>query len=244
MNRPRLLWTLILTFCALSCSDQGQHPVYLEITSLSPAPNASRVDKGTYIVIEFNSPVHHAEFDKIRLRYVDDTASIPNYVGCGLTPPETPTACVGPFIWKPGRTVEVTIPKTITDILGRRLKSDYVYRFTIARDTVPFRVVDSFPRQGDTLSLSSRSFWDGFVVFSDYYALPQGLPVTITPPAEVYPLYLAICDTRGVPTRTMLFGIRNMQPHAYYELRVAREVRDYEGEILEQDYRIGFYTKP
>lgn len=105
-----------------SCKDAGELVEYLEVTSLHPARDSVDVDKAAVIGIGLNRAVRVSEASKIQLRYVNDTSSINYYAGCGLTPPEVYYLCVGPFIWKPGRTVEVIIPQDLSDPEGRTLK--------------------------------------------------------------------------------------------------------------------------
>lgn len=155
----------------------------------------------------------------IQVRYVDDTDTVPSYTGCGITPPETPPACVGPFIWKPGKSVEVTIPTTITDVLGRGLKRDFVYRFTIAPDTVPFQILDSRPRPV-TLSLRAcNTTCLPLCVSVTTRSCPISL-LTITPPAEIFMSGVIAVDGKGTPTNLAHFAIRNMQSGAYYEITI------------------------
>ncbi len=243
MNRTNTFLAMLFLSCAAACVDHGRLPVYLHVTSVRPAPNERNVDKGRYVVIGFSNNVHWSEFNKIHVRYVDDTAALPSYTGCGLVPPESPTACVGPFIWKPGRTVEVVIPNTITDVLGNRMKEDVVVRFEIARDTLPFQLVDSRPRHGDTISIGSSPFWPGHLQFSDYMSLRDSV-LTTTPSGHLAHCAAVVNDTRQTPTNIACFSLVNLRPGLSYEITVPQGIRDYEGEMLMQEYRIRFYTKP
>ena len=120
------LWIACLTLAALSCTDQGNVVNYLEVLEVNPAPNSSGVDKAALVSVHFDRNVSVNEAAKILLRYVDGTDPVNSYAGFGLTPPLVTWLAVGPFIWKPGRTVEVTIPKEIADPNGNALKQSIV----------------------------------------------------------------------------------------------------------------------
>jgi len=244
MKAHALLLGIIVGLSSFSCNDQGEIPEYVEITSLQPAPNEENVDKARYIIVRLNRVVHVSQAGKIRLRYVNDTTTINGPTYCGLTPEEVDELCAGPFIWKPGRTVEVTIPKRITDPKGRTMERDVVYRFSIARDTVPFQLVTSVPRQGDTISLSGFPYGvQGTFTFNDYMRLRDSV-LTITSPARIHSAIEVIIEGRMTPRRTARFLMENLSPGSTYEIVVPRQIQDYEGEMLLQEYRIVFHTRP
>lgn len=229
--------------CALiGCNDQGEIPEYVEILSLRPGPNETNVDKGRFVQIELSRPVPVSQAAKIRFRYIGDTSTIVNNTYCGLTPPEVRHLCAGPFIWKPGRTVEVTLPKTITDIEGRTPERDFVYRFTIAQDTAPFRLVSSVPANGDTITLPATPYTSGKLTFNDYVHVPNGV-LTITPPARIHPGVLITVDGRETPQRDVHFALQDLSPASTYEIIVPAQIVDYEGDFLSHEYRIVFYTR-
>jgi len=231
--------------CSLlfSCKDTGKVLEYLEVTSLTPSPNSVNVDKGTVIGIDLNRRVNVFEGRKIHMRYVNDTSTINYFSGCGLTPLEAEHFCTGPFIWKPGRIVEVTIPQDLSDSEGRRLREPLVYRFSIAADTIPFQLINSLPQTGDTISLGTSAWWYGSLTFSDYLFLRDSV-LTIGPSAEIHNAPVAIIDSREIPFKIARFALRNLQPGVTYTLTVPNQITDCEGEALPQDYILVFHTKP
>ncbi len=235
-----LLPVIILALSVFSCKDQGEIPEYVEVTSLRPAPNEVNVDKGTYIRIGLNRAVHVSQAGKIQLRYVNDTSAINNFTYCGYTPPEVNLLCAGPFIWKPGRIVEVTIPKDISDPEGRMMKEDFVYLFSIARDTIAFRLVSSLPLQNDSVT---APIIFGILTFSDYLYMPDSV-LTINPPAQLRILRVIVEDGRNGPSSVVGFSASNLEPRRTYEITVPRQIKDYEGETLPQDYWLVFHTRP
>ena len=242
MKNTTLLFVLVLWF--VSCKDQGENPQYIGVVGMNPAQNELNVDKGRFITIEFDRDLHRIEFERIRLRYVDDTTTILNYVGCGLTPSEVRTTCLGPFIWKPGKTVEVFIPRTLSDPAGHGMKEDLTYRFSIAHDSVPFQLIGSRPRHGDTISVSAFPYgYHGQLTFDDYLP-PHDSILTITPPARIHSSIRIIVDGRNTPERALYFVLENLSANARYEIVIPQHIRDYEGETLPQAYRVVFYTKP
>lgn len=226
----------------MSCSDRGVVPEYIEVLSTQPAPNETQVDKGRFIQIALSRPVHVSEAGKIQLRYVDDTSSINNITYCGFTPEEVEHLCAGPFIWKPGRTVEVTLPRTIADPEGRTLRRDFVYRFTIARDTIPFRLVSSVPADGDTISLGTSSYVGGMLTFTDYTFIDQGV-LSITSPARICTSAFIVVDGRETPRSDVHFSMTDLSPGGTYEILIPTRISDYEGETLPHEYRIVFHTR-
>lgn len=232
-----------IILCALiGCNDQGEIPEYIEILSLRPGPNETNVDKGRFVQIELSRPVPVSQAPKIRFRYIGDTSTIINNTYCGLTPPEVRHLCAGPFIWKPGRTVETIIPKEIADSEGRTMEQAFTYRFTIAQDTEPFQLVSSVPAHGDTITLPASPYASGKLTFNDYAFVEQGV-LTITPPARIHTGVLVIVDGRQTPDRDVHFSLENLSPGAMYEILVPAYITDYEGETLQQEYRILFHTR-
>ena len=245
MTQTTLLCALLLLLIpSLSCVDQGSIVEYLEITELQPAPNETNVDKATLVSVHLNREVNMSEAGKMRMRYIDDTSAVRNYPGFGLTPPLVPYLLNGPFIWLPGRTVEVTIPKTISDSEGRTLREDFVYRFSIAPDST-FRLAGSMPQQGDTITLSANPYVYGMLTFSDYMILSDSvLSITPAPPATIHASLYLLVDGRDTPQRTAPFSMKNLSPGSTYEITIPAYIKDYEGETLPQDYRIVFHTRP
>lgn len=233
---------LLLTLGSLSCTDQGEDPQYIEIVSLQPSPHSRAINKAALVSMELNREVDLHQAEKITMRYVDDTAAVGNYPGWGLMPPLVKHLSSGPFIWKPGRTVEVIIPKTISDPEGHSMRSDIVFRFTIADDSL-FQLASSIPTSGDTISLGSFQRWVGQLSFTDYLYLRDSV-LTITPPARIYVGRVIATDGRSGPLSFAHFVIEGMVSNSRYEITVPREIRDHEGETLPQDYRIAFHTKP
>lgn len=233
---------LLACLAMLSCSDLGELPRYLEVTALSPAPNATNVDKAAIVMIHFNSPVHVSEAEKIHLRYVDDSAAVNYYAGCGLTPPEVTEICTGPFIWKPGRTVDVTIPSDLADIEGRTVRESVSYRFVIAED-VPFQLAASVPRNGDTVSVGAFGSTFGHLQFSDYLSLRDST-LTIEPEGIIHLLTVVFDYGRMMPTSGVAFVVSGLEVDRSYTIVVPGLISDYEGETLPQDYRIVFHTRP
>ncbi len=242
LKTPVLIIILALSF--FSCKDQGEVPEYVEIISLRPAPNEVNVDKGATIGIGLNRLVNHSESEKVQLRYVGDTATIQSYTGCGHAPPQVNAFCAGPLIWKPGKTVEVVVPKTLTDLEGHSMKEDFVYRFSIASDTIPFQLTTTQPQQNDTISLRSQTRISGSLTFSDYTPMLRDSVLTITPPARIYACAIVSTGARSTPSNFFCFSVENIQPNATYEITIPRRIKDYEGETLPQDYRLVFHTKP
>jgi hypothetical protein len=234
----------LLITAALSCSDQGDVVNFLEVVDLTPAPNSTNVDKARYVTVHFNRGVGRDQSRLVQLRYVDDTSSVNCYAGCGMTPFVDGRLCTGPFLWKPGRTVEVTIPTEVSDPEGNSLRQSLTYRFTVARDTLPFDLVDARPAQNDTFSLSTNpSILFGSLTFNDYTFVRESV-LTIDPPATLWMSVLVICDGRYTPFRQAWFTIRNLQPYTTYTITVPRTIQDYEGETLPSDRYIVFHTKP
>jgi len=147
-------------------------------------------------------------------------------------------------MWKPGRIVEMTIPKEISDPEGNSLRQALTYRFTIARDTVPFDVISSLPVQNDTISLSAHpSYVSGSLTFNDYVYVRDSV-LTINPPATLSMTRFVVCEGRDSPVRSAWFSVRNLQPYTTYTITVPRTIRDYEGEMLACEHHIVFHTKP
>lgn len=235
---------LVLSLCFVSCKDQSEIPEYVEIVSVSPAPNEHNVDKARLVSVRLNLQVEPGQSEKISMRYVDDTSAVRNYPGGGFTPPLIELLTNGPFIWKPGRTVEATIPKTIGDPEGRMIKEDFTFRFMIARDTIPFLLAGSQPRNSDTVSLSASPYgyvW-GTLTFNDYLTIRDSI-LTITPPAKIR-VAVRTLEGRNSPEKIIGFVMENLSANSRYEITVPQQIKDYEGETLPQDYRIVFYTKP
>jgi hypothetical protein len=246
MNNTLLhLSVLLLTMIVgLSCNDQGDVVNYLEIIDVQPAPNSTQVDKAATVIVRLNRGVALDQGEKIQLRYIDDTASVRSYSWCGMTPPINEWMCTGPFIWKPGKTVEVTIPKEISDPEGNLLKQSLIYRFTIAQDTVPFDLVSTQPAQGDTFSIGvSPRILFGSLTFNDYTVVREST-LTINPQATLWMSGRIIVDGRDGPTRLAWFTVRDMQPFTTYTITVPRTINDFEGETLSHDYHLVFHTKP
>ena len=235
------LWIACLTLAALSCTDQGNVVNYLEVLEVNPAPNASGVDKAALVSVRFDRNVSVNEAAKIQLRYADGTDPVNSYPGSGLTPPLVPWLAVGPFIWKPGRVVEVTIPKEIADANGNTLKQSIVYRFTTARDTVPFDLVDTQPTQNGTISLGGFAL--GSLTFNDYVHVPDSI-LTIDPPATLHMNPFVIADGRNSPLRMAPFLMSDLQPNTTYTITIPASIADYEGQTLPHDYHLVFHTVP
>ncbi len=227
----------------LSCKDQGDVVDHVELVEVQPAPDATGVDKASVVYVRFDRGVDWSEAAKIRIRYVDDTSHVDSYPGCGLTPPITALLCVGPFIWKPGQTVEVTIPKEITDFEGNVLGQPFTYRFTTARDTVPFDLVETRPALNDTVSIGTFHNLFGMLRFSDYLYVGDSV-LTIDPPATVHISVSIIIDGRNGPQRTVHFFIEDLQPFLTYTLTLPRNIADYEGETLPGERHVVFHTTP
>ena len=227
----------------LSCKDQGDLVDHLRLLEVVPSPGATAVDKGEVIHVRFDRGVQWNEAAKIRMRYLDDTSQVNSYSGCGLVPPIVDLLCVGPFIWKPGRTVEVTIPKEMADPEGNTLEESFTFRFTTARDTVPFDVVATLPAQDDTVSIGMFADLFGMLRFSDYVHIADSV-LTIDPPATVIVTIAVIIEGRNGPEREVRFWVRDLQPFVTYTITIPARVTDYEGQTLPGDRHLVFHTKP
>lgn len=227
----------------LSCKDQGDVVDHVRLVEVQPSPDATGVDKASVIHILFDRGIQWTEAARIQIRYVDDTSQVNSYSGCGLVPPIADLLCVGPFIWKPGRTVEVTIPKEITDLEGNTLGQPFTYRFTTARDTVPFDLVETRPVENDTVSVSASHHLFGMLRFSDYVFLGDSV-LTLVPPATLHIGGMVISDSRNGPLRSVYFSIADLQPFLTYTLTLPSSIADYEGQTLPGERRVVFHTKP
>jgi len=118
--RPLRPLTAGLALALLSCGDQGQNIPYLEILDVSPAPSAQGVDKAAPVIIHLDRDVEIHQAYRIRFRYLDGNDPVNAQPRCGLTPGSAAYLSSGPFLWKPGRTVEVTVPRDISDPGGTR----------------------------------------------------------------------------------------------------------------------------
>ena len=229
---------------ALSCTDQGDVVNHLAVVAVSPAPNSTGVDKATIVSIQFDRGVSVNEGAKIRMRYVDGTDPVNSFAGGGHMAPVGRWLSAGPFIWKPGRTVEVTIPKEIADPDGNTLSQSIVYQFATARDTVPFDLVQTVPAQDDTVALSGPYHYIyGTLTFNDYVSVRDST-LTISPPADLHVEGMAIADGRPGPVRRAWFSIRDVQPNTNYTITIPQNINDYEGETLPREYHIVFHTRP
>ncbi|MEK9139162.1 MAG: hypothetical protein AAB393_18735 [Bacteroidota bacterium] len=240
----RKLLLTILFFTALSCTDLGDAVNYLKVVELQPTPNSTSVDKTATIHIRLNRGISVEQGNMIQLRYVDDSEPVNGYAGCGLTLPVEDQLCHGPYIWKPGRTVEVNIQKGLSDPEGNTLKDEMVYRFTIAQDTVPFDLIDAQPTNNDTVSIGQSATAFGFLRFSDYL-LVRDFVLTITPPASLRILRVVVQeDGRLGPSRYVGFVISELHPFTTYTITIPHTIKDFEGETLPHDYHLAFHTKP
>lgn len=244
MKPHRLFIPLLVVTIGLSCNDQGEVVNYLEVIDVQPAPNSVDIDKATTVIVRVNRGITLDQGEKIRLRYVDDTATVRSYSWCGMTPPINEWMCTGPFIWRPGRTVEVTIPKEISDPEGNSLRQSLTYRFTVARDTTPFDLMRTQPAQGDTFPLGvNLRILSGSLTFNDYTVVREST-LTINPPATLWMSGIIIVDGRNSPMRRVWFTVRDMQPFTTYTITVPRTIEDFESETLPHDYHLVFHTTP
>jgi len=234
------MFTLLLFF---SCTDRGELVEYLHVVSLDPAPNSTDVDKGKFIVVRLDRPVHISQAGKIQVRYISDTTSLNIFTGGGFTPSEIEFLYTGPFIWLPGKTVEVVIPQELSDPEGRTLPAALSYMFTIAADEGPFQLIDSEPRTGDTVSIGLNSSLFGNLTFSDYLPFPD-TALTITAPAKIYVDVVVVVDGRDIPTKMLGLYILNLQPDSTYTITIPGSIEDFEGEVLPQEYEVVFHTRP
>lgn len=244
--RSYLLWIACLTAAAFSCTDQGNIPNYLEVTEVYPAPNSTGVDKAALVSVFFDRDLSVHEAGKIQLRYVDDTNPITSSTGCSyeVVPPVDQRLCVGPYIWKPGKTVEVTIPKEIADPEGNTLRQSIVYRFTTAQDTAPFDLIGTLPVQNDTISLSEHFYSVyGLLTFNDYVSFRDS-GLTIEPRATLRMGPFMSVGGRVGPFRQAQFEVTDLQANTTYTITIPRTIKDYEGQALPRDYHIVFHTKP
>jgi hypothetical protein len=243
MKSPKQHIFVISLFVGLSCKDQGDVVNHVQLLEVIPSPNATDVDKATAIQVRFDRAINWNEAAKIRLRYVDDTSRVNSYAGCGLTPPNTEVFCVGPFIWKPGRIVEVTIPKEIADPEGNTLQQSFTYRFTTALDTIPFDVVETRPAQNDSVSIGTFNDLFGMLRFSDYVHVGDST-LSIDPPATVVVNTVITIDGRNCPQRLVYFRVSGLQPFLAYTLTIPARIADYEGQTLPGDRHLAFHTIP
>ena len=234
---------IISLLAGLSCNDQGDVVNYVQLLEVTPPPNATDVDKGTVIQVRFDRAINWNESGKMRIRYVDDTSQVDSYAGCGLTPPNTEVFCIGPFIWKPGRLVEVTIPKEIADLEGNTLQQSFTYRFTTAMDTIPFDVVETQPSQNDSVSIGTFHHVSGMLRFSDYVYIGDSV-LAIDPPARVVVSIPIVVDGRNGPLRVVHFFVEDLQPLLTYTLTIPQRVADYEGQTLPAERHLVFHTMP
>lgn len=234
----------ILFATALSCTDLGDAVNYLEVVELQPAPNSAHVDKATTVYLRLNRGISFDQASRIQLRYVDDSSPVNSYAGCGLAPPIDDRLCLGPYVWKPGKMVEVMISKTLSDPDGNTLKEAMVYRFTIARDTVPFDLVEARPTNNDTVSIGQHGTTFGFLRFNDYVFVPDSV-LTITPPAVLHILRVVVEDGgRLGPSQYASFFVGELHANSTYTITIPHTLSDYEDETLPHDYHLVFHTKP
>ena len=228
---------------SFSCTDEGELVEYLKVVSVDPLPNSVEVDKAKAISIRFDRPVHISQAGKIQVRYVNDTASVNSIIGQGLTPPEVEVLYTGPFIWKPGRTVEVVIPQELNDPEDHTLRAPFSYMFTIAADVGPFQFLDSEPRTGNTVSIGPDSSLIGHLTFSDYLPFPDTY-LTITAPAEIAIDGIIAVDGRNAPSKVLYFTVWKLKPGSTYTITIPKSIQDFEGELLSQDHEVVFHTRP
>jgi hypothetical protein len=236
---------VLLAVSCFSCKDTGSPATYLDIVDISPAPNATGVDKAVPVSIRFSNPIDLAETGKIQIRYVHDTSAVPLQGRYGLIQNPSQWLSAGPFIWKPGRTVEVTIPSAITDAAGNGLRKETRFTFTIAEDTTPFDLVTSVPASGDTIAIHDLplGILRGTLHFSDYVYLRDSV-LSLDPRLEITIFRLVAVDGPNGPSRSGLFAISDLQPNTTYTIVVPATITDYEGEHLAGEHQIVFHTIP
>lgn len=243
MKTNRHIWIavcFVLVAVFSSCRDQGDAISFLEIESIRPAPSSTMVDKAAVLNVTLNREVVFTESSKMKLRYLGDTTRL--QIGSCEEPIYAYSSrylSAGCGIWKPGRTVQVSLPKDITDIEGNTLRVDVLFSFTVAPDSVPFELVDTTPRANDTVSIPYGSL-SLRLRFSDYTPLNPNLRVSVVPAAQVS----QIASLPSNIGKTLHFRLTSLQVNARYEVHIPSSIRDTEGEELPHDYRLVFYTKP
>jgi hypothetical protein len=233
------LFLLLLSFCFLSCKDQGEVVEYLEVLSIQPTPNTTHHDKIIPLSVRFNGLVNRSETTKINVTYIDEPLPLSIGLDCEECPSESEWLSFRPFVWKAGRTVEVVVSKNLTDTKGRSLKEDLKFKFTVAPDSVPFRLESTRPQQNDTVSIGQFHATSLGFNFSDYVVQRDSV-VSITPAASKY----LIATVPGGPMKSLYFSLDQLQPNTRYEVLLGRGIRDVEGETLPHDYRMVFHTRP
>ncbi len=232
----------------MSCSDEGAPFMPFAITSISPPPGAVAVNKAQSVLLAFSKPVPFSEVQKVRMQYTGTGEEIHYGIGWAGGPPivvsdQWPLTATP---WKPGRTVEVSIPAELADEEGNILGEAKYFSFSVAIDSLPFAVAATRPAQNDSVAPGNVS---GALTFTDYFVeFPDSL-VTISPPATIHILHLVIVARRTITSSTGAFLQKECgfiligaQPGTRYDLTVKRSVHDYEGETLAGDYHLVFFT--
>jgi len=249
LHRTMLFVIALVTF--QSCSDQGSVEERLFVSSLFPSPGAVSVDKARAVLVTFSQPVPRSQAMKIQIR----NAGTGENIEYGMGWSDLPMPAVSSYWpldatpWKPGSTIEVSIPADIADRNGRTLGRAIDFSFSVAIDSVPFAIVSSEPSQNDTISLDTTARVFGTLTFSDYVYVPDSV-LTISPAVKLNIVRLAVVTEKARTSGTASYLVKQcwfllegVQPGTRYDLKVPSSVHDYEGEKLAGDYHLVFYTK-
>lgn len=123
------------------------------------------------------------------------------------------------------------------------MKDSLVYRFTTARDTVPFDLIDTQPAQNGIVSLGQSPSLQGTLTFNDYVYVRDSI-LTIDPPATIFLVRVVSVDGGDQPFRRARFAVLGLQPDMTYTMTIPRGIADYEGETLPRDHQLVFHTQP
>ena len=99
---------------------------------LAPAANARAASRSTAVVVPFSQAIAPATAGTIRVfssQYRGRRAATASVSGSTVT--LTPTAAAAPAAFRPGETVQVTVPATVQSLSGAAA-TPYVYQFTAA----------------------------------------------------------------------------------------------------------------
>jgi hypothetical protein len=100
--------------------------------NLAPAANARAATRTTTVVVPFSQAIAPATASNIRLFSAQYGGRRPTTVSVsGNTVTLTPTVAAGSAVFRPGETVQVTVPATVQS-LGGLAATPYVYQFTAA----------------------------------------------------------------------------------------------------------------
>ena len=242
MKRQLLGEALLLFACLISCTDRGVDVEYLEVVSIEPQQNATNVDKAQRIRFNFDQHVHRDELRKIEMRYVDDGSPVEGGARGCFCPITNSFWEIGPVTWKPGKTVEVTIPDSFSDIAGRRLRNAISFQFTTVPDEGIFELSSTSPQTNDTVSLGGAYGIARIeLTFTDYapFRIDQ---ISLSPEASI--IIVEAADAQLPPSKILFFGLDDLVSSETYELTISQSWTDYEGQSLPREYRVTFHTAP